>query len=810
MMTAAIGSNESGRLNSLLLHGILDTPSEETYDCITKAAAAICETPIALITLVDHNRQWFKSCVGLSVRETSRDAAFCAHAILVPDQLMEVKDAALDERFHDNPLVTGAPNIRFYAGVPLVTRDNLALGTLCVIDQIPRSLTDAQRDALWQLGRAVSSLLEERRNSSAIALAIEKNMQHGTVVTDARLPNLPVVYANQGFETLTQFRRAEVLGVSQPLLQGVDTDLSATQEINQAIIDREEYNATIKSYRRDGTSFWNELSVTPVRNAACEVTHFLHVHRDVTCRYVAEQQLRESHELLGQRVQQRTAELQDSEEKYRELFENADDLIHCISLDGKFLYVNPAAYKATGYTEEELCKLTIFDLIHPDDHGRCRERIKTAMAGEQIGAVEATFVTKGGDLIKVEANVNCQFKDGRPVAARGIFHNITAHVTAAESLQQSKEVAEKAAEVQTRFLAAASHDLRQPLAAIGIYLAVLEQRLAEPKNLEICQIIRQSLDATRELLDALLDISMLQSGAVQANLEEFSPHRLFDELRAGNEPQAASKGLSLKFETPECAVRSDPALLKRILENLIANAIRYTESGVINVRCLDQGDRARIEVEATGLGIAAENLEEIFAEYVQLDNAVRDRRKGLGLGLSIVKHVSRLLDHNVTATSTPGVGSCFLVELPSCKLPAFASHQSDSKISEDTDSNLNLLLVEDNPAIRAATRMLFEGAGHYVHAAKDSDGAFAHLDEGLVPDILISDYRLPGMNGVDIARQVRKLTEDQELPVVLITGDTLVTNITAALQHCEVVHKPVDGRLLLNLLQKLKRRPTPS
>jgi len=162
MKTAPPSPDEAARLEALKRYGILDTPSDPVLDHLTQVAADLCETPIALVSLIDPERQWFKSRIGVEAQETSRDIAFCSHAIQDPDVLMEVEDATLDKRFHDNPLVTGDPDIRFYAGNPLVTPDGFALGTLCVIDDKPRKLSQSQRNGLISLSKAVTSLFNER------------------------------------------------------------------------------------------------------------------------------------------------------------------------------------------------------------------------------------------------------------------------------------------------------------------------------------------------------------------------------------------------------------------------------------------------------------------------------------------------------------------------------------------------------------------------------------------------------------------------------------------------------------------------
>ncbi|MDP6414098.1 MAG: hybrid sensor histidine kinase/response regulator, partial [Gammaproteobacteria bacterium] len=322
---------------------------------------------------------------------------------------------------------------------------------------------------------------------------------------------------------------------------------------------------------------------------------------------------------------------------------------------------------------------------------------------------------------------------------------------------------------KSQFLAAASHDLRQPLQSISLYLSALDQLLDQAKQNEISEKIHGSLDVMGELLDALLDISKLDSGSVTPTKKDFLMSSFLDALVADNESAAQLKGLTFRCSADSCVVHSDPALLRRIVENFITNAIRYTDTGGVEVRCEEHDGYAWIKVKDSGIGIPEEALDTIFEEYFQLDNPARDRRKGLGLGLSIVKHIARLLDHRLSVTSIPGEGSTFAIAVPLGE-PLEQVAEAPEPAAEPNRSKRDpvVLLIDDDLAIVDATTMLLSSAAIKVYSALNGDEALAHIDGGVQPDIILSDYRLPGYNGIEVIRRIRKAAHD-DLPAVVMT-----------------------------------------
>lgn len=299
-MKAPLPDNEAQRLKALCKYKILDTASEQAFDDITRLAAQICGTPISLVSLVEAERQWFKSKVGLEATDTSRDISFCAHAILQPDILI-VSDTLADKRFATNPLVTSAPQIRFYAGVPLLSSEGYALGTLCVIDYVPRKLSQEQVGVLRVLSRQVSAQFELRRNLVNLVRANETlqkseerlrllesvvvNANDAILITDAEPVDAPgpqIVYVNQAFTSMTGYTLKDVLGKTPRLLQGPKTDRVALDKIRIALKAWQPIRVELINYCKDGSEFWVELNIAPVTDQTGWYTHWISVQRDIT------------------------------------------------------------------------------------------------------------------------------------------------------------------------------------------------------------------------------------------------------------------------------------------------------------------------------------------------------------------------------------------------------------------------------------------------------------------------------------------------------------------------------------------------
>lgn len=375
---------------------------------------------------------------------------------------------------------------------------------------------------------------------------------------------------------------------------------------------------------------------------------------------------------------------------------------------------------------------------------------------------------------------------------------------ATAELRARKDEAERANLSKSRFLAAASHDLRQPMHALGLFISELSQHPHSAESRRLVQRIAASAEAMDNLLDSLLDISKLDAGVLQPNPRAFALQPLLERIATEQRAAAEERELTLKVRPTTCWAYSDPVLFERIITNLVSNAIRYTPAGRILIVCRKRGDRLRVEVRDSGIGIPPEAQEIIFQEFVQLDNAERARIKGLGLGLAIVRRLAQLLGHQLQLRSVPGRGSVFAIGMAAAA-PDHPGVANEPARPPGDLNGLRVALVDDDPLARAGMESLLRSWGCMMMSAESPEVLLHLIAHSLHrPDLLISDFRLRGThNGVDTIEAVRaKLGPD--LPAFLISGDTGAETLRLAQQaDLALLHKPVRPARLRALIHRL-------
>jgi two-component system CheB/CheR fusion protein len=387
------------------------------------------------------------------------------------------------------------------------------------------------------------------------------------------------------------------------------------------------------------------------------------------------------------------------------------------------------------------------------------------------------------------------------------FTDITERKAAARALEAAQRSSELANAAKSRFLAAASHDLRQPLQTLALLQALLAKSVSGDKQRMLVTRMGDTVGALSGMLNTLLDINQIDAGIIRPEITVFRIDEIFNRLREQMTYQAESQGLSFRVMPTSVTISSDQALLEQMIRNLISNAFKYTRHGKVLLGCRRFGETVRIEIWDTGIGIPERDLAAIFEEYRQLDNAARERSRGLGLGLPIVQRLGDLLGHKIRVRSRLGRGSVFSIEI-ACPPDRQAAHRAAAgaaaRIAAPPRRRTGtILLIEDDPDIAELLGLFLEGEGHRVTTERDGADTLAHIDQAVLqPDLVLSDYNLPnGMSGLQLALAIRRKLR-QDLPAIILTGDMSADILReVAQENCLHLSKPVELAALADAIQ---------
>ncbi len=416
--------------------------------------------------------------------------------------------------------------------------------------------------------------------------------------------------------------------------------------------------------------------------------------------------------------------------------------------------------------------------------------------GEQV--LTAAAIRDVTDRKRVEAEL---------IVARELAEQARANADRLRQIaDEARETADRANLGKSRFLATASHDLRQPLQTLALLNGALRRMDKDPDSTDVLIHQEQAISAMSRLLNALLDISKLESGAIKPEPEDFVVSSLFEELRREFAGLAANKGLTLEIEVCQDCVHSDPSLVEQILRNLVSNAVKYTRQGWVRLRCLHEEAIVRLEVLDSGIGIPADQIPFIYDEFYQVGVPANSSREGYGLGLSIVQRLVKLLQLRLDVRSEVGKGSAFSLALPAGKRrPEAFGSQARSQVAPVARAvKARVLLVEDDVAVRDATRLLLKVEGYEVIPVACLAEALEKARESGSVDILVTDYHLrDGETGIQVISALRDAWK-ASLKAVLITGDT-----STAIKELprdpdlRVASKPIKAEELLGIIKTL-------
>ncbi|QHE88319.1 PAS domain-containing hybrid sensor histidine kinase/response regulator [Hydrogenophaga sp. BPS33] len=597
-------------------------------------------------------------------------------------------------------------------------------------------------------------------------------------------------YANRHYAELYGFTERSILG--KPLSEVVGEIDLQTRPLRKQTYTESRTTHFERLFMRPGGIRWVRGIIQPLMDAQGRRIASASMNQDVTSRHLIERALEASESRLSKFMEASTEGV----------------LFH---RDGVITDANPAACKLYGADLSSLLGKSIFDFVTPDHLGTALRTV----ALPTDARLESEIVTAQGERIPVEVIGRSLLRFGeqlRMVILRDIRDRRQAQVRIQElimGLRTEKDRAEGADRAKSVFLAAASHDLRQPIHALGLFLTALRSMAQAPSVPAaelglICRRMQASLDGLGQLLNMLLDVSRLDANAVEVTRGPSSLAQLLAELDQEFQPLAQEKGLRLRMVNSALWVHTDLTVLRRILANLLSNAVRYTHRGRILLVCRSRAQEVEIQVWDQGIGIADEQREAIFEEFYQIgpSTARNHESHGMGLGLSIVKRSAQLLQAPLQVRSQPGHGSMFSIRLPRCEAPAQALGTASEPAYARTANSRGVLVIDDDAQVLHAMHSVLTAWGHRVFCAHSPDEAvLMAAQHGTQIDVLISDYRLGGVvTAVETIQAVHTCLQ-REIPTYILTGDTSPQRIQeASILGFPLVHKPVDAHTLRALM----------
>ncbi|MBU2884562.1 PAS domain S-box protein [Gilvimarinus agarilyticus] len=822
-------TNEKQRLDELYSYQILDTAIEQSFDDITKIAAQICDSPISLVSLIDQDRQWFKSHHGLDVSETARDLAYCAHAIHSPQDLLEVSDAFKDERFHDNPLATGEPHVRFYAGAPLVSSSGYALGTLCVIDHQPKSLTEGQKEALWALSRQVSALLELKKSNRILEETRVAQSQTEQTFRD-RLerigdmvyeldPKGKFIYVNPVLIRISGFPEDELLNMHFSELV-YESDIERVTEYYIRILKNKEVSSYLE-FKMKGVNgpVWVGQTVE-IEFDDWQGIHIYGVARNI-------QELVEARDRM-----------EKSEEKYRWLSEYSADMICLHEPDGRYKYLSSSVKDLLGYEQDELIGVSLYDLIHPDLFHTFKSQVDVKSLNEYgFSGIESRLRKKDGSYVWVEFYAKPIYNEKQEVVSiQSSTRDISKRRKFDEAIQRAMRLAENAkqeaiasAKAKENFLSTMSHEIRTPLNAIlGVTNLLLMEEL-EQKHLDHLNLLKFSGENLLSLINDILDYNKIESGKIDFEKVDFNLREVLINLKQSVMPEVDKKGLELVLnydeQLPNMFV-GDSVRITQIINNLLSNAVKFTEEGFIklDISLIERKGsvaQIRFEIHDTGIGVASANQSVIFENFAQASDDTTRKFGGTGLGLAITKKLLLLMGSKISLDSELGYGSIFYfdIELPiGNELDVLPDTKSGSSVFENVaDRDIHILVAEDNRANQIVLEKFLQKWGMKVEFVEN--GRLA-LERSKIEcyDLILMDLQMPEMDGYQATQEIRKLstTYGQNLPIIALTASALldVRKKVKELGMTDYITKPFNPeelykKILKNTGKVLKRLVSP-
>ena len=814
MSAATLPPDEAQRLSSLRRLEVLDTPPDSVLDGLTRCAAQICACPISLVTLVDAERQWFKSRVGIEAEQSAREMGFCDHAIRGAD-LLEVPNALEDPRFASNPLVQGEPNIRFYAGVPIFD-ENQQLGALCVIDRVPRLLTAAQKDALIDLAKLASAWFSARRE--------HLELQQQRARAEIQLARLQGI-AQQVPGMIFEYRQAAaepghfgyVSDRARDLLEIEPAALLTTPDLPDHRVhpdDRSRLKASLERAGRQRLPWTQEFRVQLPRGgvqwrmvqAAPSPGPDGEVHWHGLLTDVSQQRARE-------------AEIANVRNRWQLAVKAAQLGLITLHLDAGRVELDALARLHHGLPEQGASLrleawLALFE-IDADSREALLSQIQGMVPGQTLSLACEIPATPTAALRRLEVVAQAraaEASDEAGIIVIGTCRDVTAQHHGEQARRQLL-AAEQTSREKNLFLSRLSHELRTPLNAILGFTQLLQADAQEPLSPRQQAQVRHTHEAGRLLLNLINDVLDLSAGQDARRLA-IGPVNVKD-LVLACEPMvsqmACAAGVSIEIVADDDLppALADALALKQVLLNLMTNAVKYNrKGGRLRVAVDALPETLQIVVSDEGLGLNESQLARLFQPFDRL-GAEQSRTEGTGLGLLITRELVEAMHGSVRVHSVPDHGSAFTVELPAFQAarPLERAHAADGAAQQGVETTSDdaapaaaetretiLLYIEDEPVNALLVQESLRAHPHLkLTVAPDGPTGLA-MARALRPALVLSDINLPGLSGLEVVRALRADGLEPRMVCIALSADAMGEQIDAALQagFDDYWTKPVD------------------
>ncbi|HTD86242.1 MAG TPA: PAS domain-containing protein, partial [Candidatus Binatia bacterium] len=673
MKSGVAPENEAQRLACLEGYGVLDTPAESAFDHLTRLAARCCETPIALINFIAADRQWTKSHVGWRLTNVPRSESFCTHTVL-QDKPLVIRDLFKDERFERIPFLKDEPKVRCYAGVPLISPDGFAIGTLCVFDHKKRRFSAEQLEMLAVVAQQVMAQLEVRRQVAALERSKEQHR-----LTEDRLRTSEAFYQTL-VDTLPQnILRKDIQGrftfankkfchsVGKPLHEIIgktdfdffprDMAVKYQRDDARVMTSLENLDTVEAHITPGGEKLFVHVIKTPLYDSLGRVVGIQGIFWDVTQRKKIEEELAYERDLL------------------RALLDNIPDRIYFKDIHSRFIRCSRSMVKRLGAKEaKEVIGKTDFD-FHPRELAQefHNDEQRIILTGQPlINKLERQMDVAGHDIWATVTKVPIYNQNGSVTGIIGISRDVTELKKAEEALELARDEALESARVKSQFLANMSHEIRTPMYSITGMTGLLGDSRLTLEQREYVENIRDSTETLLGIINDILDFSKIEAGKLSFEVIDFELRESIENTVEMLAEHAQRKRVELNcWIDPGVPnrLRGDPGRFRQVLANLLANAVKFTERGEVLVRVTTLVENEnqltlRFAVSDTGIGIEAKAVPLIFQPFTQADGSTTRRFGGTGLGLTISKQIVELMKGEIGVESAPTKGSVFWFTLP--------------------------------------------------------------------------------------------------------------------------------------------------